>query len=130
MTLYRFSLDDSHSKRLEDALEEFRKRFDSDSLEAADYIRFKLFDEAPPAVLGITPEEVARRALEQCVVGQIFSVPELFSDEEWAKLPRGTAGVLGRRFYRYTQDHKFIEFVPDRKRNRQALYRLISKEEL
>lgn len=128
MEVYRFTLDEEHAQRLQADME------GSHAGSFQDYICFKLFGEAfQPVAEGLfTPEEAVRRARTRLVTGQYFTLPELYTEEEWALLPSPkVAGVFGRRFFKYIQsrDDTGIRFVEGRKRNRQTLYRLILEGE-
>ena len=53
-----------------------------------------------------------------------FTVPDAYTEEEWAGIDRGNAGVLGKNFYNYITEHPElgIRFVPNRTIKRRAVY--------
>lgn len=58
--------------------------------------------------LTFSPGEICRRALEAVQAGTIekgetWCIPDLFTDEEWKMLPKGSNGICGRIFFQYIQ---------------------------
>lgn len=114
MAVYKFSLNEQYSKKLEKLAEE-------DGITVQDYIRKKLFD-----IENIfTPKEAVERALKKYKKGETFTIPKLYGDE-W-ELPRGVAGVFGRRFFNYVKDEcqGIIEFDKMVDHDRHAQYKVL-----
>ncbi len=87
---------------------EYASRLDEDAKAAhmniQDYIRYKLF-----GVKNVYNVDEVLRRIYNCNDCNFdpsdFSLPDLFTAEEWAQLGRGPAGVLGRQFYSYTLEN-------------------------
>ena len=59
-----------------------------------------------------TVDEAEHRALAQFKQGKEFSLPDLYTDDEWRQLPRANAGVFGRNFFKYVESNSSqIEFT-------------------
>ena len=113
MTTFRFDLNKEYSKRLEAEAE-------AKHMNIQEYIRYKLFDE----VTIFSVDEVVKRIQAGNFENKEFTVPDVYTDEEWSQIDRGNAGVLGKNFYNYITDHSElgIRFVPDRTIKRRAVY--------
>ena len=119
MATYIFDLNKEYSDRLEnDAL--------ANNMNVQDYIRYKLFGEKNI----FTVQEVIRR-LESTdrFDSKEFTVPDVYTDEEWAMIDKGRAGVLGNNFYKYIIDNAQhgIYFVQGRSIKRRAVYFKVKK---
>ena len=113
MATFRFDLNEEYSQRLEDAAAEKR-------MSIQEYIRYRLFNET--TIFSV--DEVIRRIQTGDFIHKEFTIPDVFSNEEWSQIDRGNAGVLGKNFYQYTKDNPEleIEFVPDKQIKRRAVY--------
>ena len=113
MSTFRFDLNEEYSKKLEDSAAAKR-------MNIQEYIRFKLFDET--TIFSV--DEVIKRIQAGGFVGKEFTVPDVFSDEEWSQIDRGNAGVLGKNFYNLINDNPGlgIRFVKDKTIKRRAVY--------
>ena len=113
MATFRFDLNKEYSKKLEDAAADKR-------MSIQEYIRYKLFGE----ITIFSVDEVIKRIQNGDLVGKEFTIPDVFTDEEWSQIDRGNAGVLGKNFYNYTKENPGleIEFVPDKQIKRRAVY--------
>lgn len=113
MATFRFDLNEEYGKKLEEAAEKKR-------MSIQEYIRYRLFDE----VTIFSVDEVINRIQSGDFEGKEFSIPDVFTDEEWSQIDRGNAGVLGRNFYNYIKVNKDlgIRFVPDKQIKRRAVY--------
>lgn len=114
MAVFKFSLDDEHSRKLEAMA---RK----EGVSVQDFIRKKLFD----LKTIFTPAEAVERALKKYKKGELFTLPNLYGDE-WT-LQRGTAGYFGKQFYTYVIDEcqGIIEFDGMINNGRHAQYRIV-----
>jgi len=81
-----------------------------------DYIRLVLFNKKSI----FTPEEAERRAMKLPKDYGPFSLPDLYTSEEWGMISTGEAGVFGRRFYKYVDNIDSIDFLG--MANRRARY--------
>ena len=88
MAVFKFSLNEEYSKKLLESAQ-------GEGITVQDYIRKKLFD----IKTIFTPREAVERALRKYKKGDVFTLPALYGDE-WT-LPRGAAGIFGKRFYTY-----------------------------
>jgi hypothetical protein len=113
MSTFRFDLNDEYGKKLEAAAAAKR-------MSVQEYIRYKLFGETTI----FTVDEVVKRIRTGDWNDVYFTIPDMYSEEEWSQIDRGSAGVLGRNFYTYiTQNPALgIRFVPDKKIKRRAVY--------
>lgn len=113
MPTFRFDLNDEYSKKLEDAAAEKR-------MSIQEYIRFKLFNET--TIFSV--DEVIKRIQAGDFEGKEFTVPDVFTNEEWSQIDRGNAGVLGKNFYNHITENPElgISFVKDKTIKRRAVY--------
>lgn len=113
MATFRFDLNQEYSERLE--ADAAAKR-----MNVQEYIRYKLFGE----VSIFSVDEVIKRIQAGDFEGKEFTVPDVYTDEEWSQIDRGNAGVLGKNFYIHTKEHPElgIHFIPDRTIKRRAAY--------
>lgn len=113
MATFRFDLNDEYSKKLEDAAAEKR-------MSIQEYIRYKLFNET--TIFSV--DEVLKRIHTGDFEGKEFTVPDVFTDEEWSQIDRGNAGVLGKNFYNHITENPDlgIYFVPGKTIRRRAVY--------
>ena len=113
MATFRFDLNDEYSKKLEDAAAKKR-------MSIQEYIRYKLFDET--TIFSV--DEVIKRIQAGDFDGKEFTVPDVFTEEEWAQIDRGNASVLGKNFYIHITDNPDlgIRFVKDKTIKRRAVY--------
>lgn len=113
MATFRFDLNQEYSERLE--ADAAAKR-----MNIQEYIRYKLFGE----VTIFSVDEVINRIQAGNFVNKEFTVPDVYTDEEWSHIDRGNAGVLGKNFYNYITEHPElgVRFVPDRTIKRRAVY--------
>ena len=112
MATFRFDLNKEYSERLEaDAAE---KR-----MNIQEYIRYKLFGE----VTIFSVDEVVNRIQAGDFENKEFTVPDVYTDEEWSQIDRGNAGVLGKNVFNHITDHPELGicFVPDRTIKRRAV---------
>jgi len=106
--------DESYQKLTAEATEE--------GISLQDLIRIRLLGED---MAMFTPAEAERRAIAKYAPGEGFSLPNLYTGEEWAKLGRGAAGIFGRQFNKYIegdnsmQKIEYVDIV-----NRRAQYRM------
>lgn len=116
MTTWRFDLNDEYSRRLEEAAEEKR-------MSIQEYIRYKLFGE----MTIFSVDEVINRIQAGGFEGREFTIPDVFSDEEWSHISKGSAGVLGKNFNAYIMEHPSlgIRFIADKTIKRRAVYTYI-----
>ena len=99
MPTIKFSLNNEYYEKLEKAAAK-------KGMNIQDYVRYKLFDMNSI----FTIEEAIRRIQEGDFKDKVFSLPEVYGDE-WTTLERGLAGVFGKNFYLYTQDHPELKIV-------------------
>lgn len=113
MATFRFDLNKEYSQRLE--ADAAAKR-----MSIPEYVRYKLFDET--TIFSV--DELIKRIQGGDFENKEFTVPDAYSDEEWAQIDRGNAGVLGKNFYNYIIDHPElgIRFVSNRTIKRRAVY--------
>lgn len=113
MATFRFDLNQEYSKRLEN--EAAKKR-----MNIQEYIRYKLFGE----VTIFSVDEVINRIQAGDYENKEFTVPDVYTDEEWSQIDKGNAGVLGKNFYNHITKHPElgIRFVPDHTIKRRAVY--------
>ncbi len=113
MPTYRFDLNQEYSDRLETEAAEMR-------MTVQEYIRYKLFGET--TIFSI--DELVKRIKGGDFLNKEFTVPDAYSDEEWSKIDRGNAGVLGKNFYNHTKEHPElgIRFVEGKTIKRRAVY--------
>lgn len=113
MATFRFDLNQEYSKRL-------KADADAKRMNIQEYIRYKLFGE----VTIFSVDEVIHRIQNGDFVNQEFTVPDVYTDEEWTQIDKGNAGVLGKNFYNHIKAHPElgIRFVPDRTIRRRAVY--------
>lgn len=113
MATFRFDLNQEYSERLE--ADAAAKR-----MNIQEYIRYKLFGE----VTIFSVDEVIKRVHAGGFENKEFTVPDVYTDEEWSQIDRGNAGVLGKNFFNHITEHPElgIRFVPDRTIKRRAVY--------
>lgn len=113
MATYRFDLNQEYGERLE--ADAAKKR-----MSIQEYIRYKLFGE----VTIFTVDEVINRIQVGDYKNKEFTVPDVYTDEEWSQIDRGNAGVLGKNFYNHITEHPElgIRFIPNRTIKRRAVY--------
>ena len=113
MPTFRFDLNDEYSKKLEDVAAEKR-------MSIQEYIRYKLFNE----ITIFSVDEVIKRIQAGDYDGKEFTVPDVFTDEEWSQIDRGNAGVLGKNFYIHITENPElgISFAKDKTIKRRAVY--------
>ena len=113
MPTFRFDLNDEYSKKLEDAAAEKR-------MSIQEYIRYKLFNE----ITIFSVDEVIKRIQAGDYDGKEFTVPDVFTDEEWSQIDRGNSGVLGKNLYIHitVNPELGISFVKDKTIKRRAVY--------
>lgn len=112
MPTYRFDLNEEYGKRLE-------KDAEDNMMTIQDYIRSRLF----PSENIFTVLELVKRIQERGPTKE-FTIPDLYSPEEWSLVDRAVAGVLGKNFYKFTSARPGlgISLVPNRRINRRAVY--------
>lgn len=113
MATFRFDLNQEYGERLE--ADAAKKR-----MSIQEYIRYKLFGE----VTIFSVDEVINRIQVGDYENREFTVPDVYTDEEWSQIDRGNAGVLGKNFYNHITEHPElgIRFVPNRTIKRRAVY--------
>ena len=119
MATFRFDLNQEYSERLE--ADAAAKR-----MNIQEYIRYKLFGE----VTIFSGDEVVNRIQSGDFKNKEFTVPDVYTDEEWSQIDRGNAGVLGKNFFNHITEHPElgIRFVPDRTIKRRAVYSYIKED--
>lgn len=122
MPTIRFDLNREYSDRLEEKAK-------AECMTVQEYIRSKLF----PEETIFTVKEVVRRVRSGVLEKKgkkEFTVPDVYTDEEWEKIDRGSAGALGRSFFNYVNKHPElgIRFIPDHTINRRAAYKYETEE--
>lgn len=60
--------------------------------------------------LTFSPGEICRRALDAVQAGTIaraepWAIPDLYTEEEWSMLPKGSNGITGRTFFQYVKEN-------------------------
>ena len=120
MATYRFDLNEEYSKRLENDASEKR-------MNIQEYIRYKLFNET--TIFSV--DEVLTRIKNGNFENKEFCVPDVYSEDEWSKIDRGNAGVLGKNFYNYINEHRElgIRFVPNKTIKRRAVYTFVKEND-
>ena len=113
MATFRFDLNQEYSERLEADAKAKR-------MNIQEYIRYKLFGET--TIFSV--DEVIKRIQSGDFKNREFTVPDVYSDEEWSQIDRGNAGVLGKNFFIYISEHPElgIHFVPNHTIKRRAVY--------
>ena len=119
MATFRFDLNQEYSERLE--ADAAAKR-----MNIQEYIRYKLFGE----VTIFSVDEVIKRVHAGGFENKEFTVPDVYTDEEWSQIDRGNAGVLGKNFFNHITEHPElgIRFVPDRIIKRRAVYSYMKED--
>ena len=119
MATFRFDLNQEYSERLE--ADAAAKR-----MNIQEYIRYKLFGE----VTIFSVDEVVNRIQSGDFKNKEFTVPDVYTDEEWSQIDRGNAGVLGKNFFNHITEHPElgIRFVHDRTIKRRAVYSYIKED--
>ena len=119
MATFRFDLNQEYSERLE--ADAAAKR-----MNIQEYIRYKLFGD----VTIFSVDEVVNRIQSGDFKNKEFTVPDVYTDEEWSQIDRGNAGVLGKNFFNHITEHPElgIRFVPDRNIKRRAVYSYIKED--
>lgn len=108
-----------------DVNEEYYQRLlqmaEGEHLDLQAYIRWRLFGGEKPI---FTVDELIRRIRARGPSPEPFSVPDLFSEAEWATINKGQAGVLGREFWRrIAQEPELgIRWLPEQTINRRTVY--------
>jgi hypothetical protein len=100
----------------EKELETLRKIAKEKNMGVQDYVRLTLFNKKSI----FTPEEAEKRALKRTNDDGPFSLPDLYTAEEWCQISTGEAGVFGRRWFKYVENIDTIEFLG--MANRRARY--------
>ncbi len=95
MPTYRFDLTEEYSKRLESDAKE-------NQMTVQEYIRFKLFNETSL----FSVDELIRRIQTGDFQDKEFTVPDIYTEDEWFQIDRATAGSLGRCFFDYIKKHE------------------------
>ena len=110
---FRFDLNEEYGKKLEAAAAERR-------MSVQEYIRYKLFGEA--TIFSV--DEVIKRLQAGEFSGKEFTIPDVFTHEEWSRIDRGNAGVLGKNFYAYITEHPElgVRYVAGKTIKRRAVY--------
>jgi len=113
MATFRFDLNQEYGERL--VAEAAKKR-----MSIQEYIRYKLFGE----LTIFTVDEIINRIQDGDYTNKEFTVPDVFTEDEWALIDRGNAGVLGKNFYNYITEHPElgIRYVTNRTIKRRAVY--------
>ncbi|MFW5669050.1 MAG: DUF1413 domain-containing protein [Acetivibrio ethanolgignens] len=113
MATFRFDLNEEYGRRLEEAAAEKR-------MSIQEYIRYKLFGET--TIFSV--DEVIKRIQAGDFDGKEFTVPDVFTEEEWSQIDRGNAGVLGKNFYTHITENPDlgIRFVAGKTIRRRAVY--------
>lgn len=113
MATYRFDLNKEYSELLEQQAKDHH-------MNIQEYIRYKLFN----VVTIFSVDELIKRIINGNFENKEFTVPDAYTEEEWAGIDRGNAGVLGKNFYNYITEHPElgIRFVPNRTIKRRAVY--------
>ncbi|MBM6884466.1 DUF1413 domain-containing protein [Pseudoflavonifractor phocaeensis] len=113
MATYRFDLNEEYSELLEQQAKDHH-------MNIQEYIRYKLFN----VVTIFSVDELIKRIINGNFENKEFTVPDAYTEEEWAGIDRGNAGVLGKNFYNYITEHPElgIRFVPNRTIKRRAVY--------
>lgn len=120
MSTVRFDLNEAYFERLKaDAA--------AKHMNIQEYVRYKLFGE----VSIFSVDEVVKRIQAGDFDGKEFTVPDVYTDEEWSQIDRGNAGVLGKNFYIHINEHPElgIRFIPDRTIKRRSAYFYHKKED-
>lgn len=121
MAVLKFSVEDSVAKKLADIAA-------ADGLSLPDYLRSKVLGETPL----FTPAEIIRRCRAACPLGGEFTLPDLYTAQEWRLLSKGQSGVIGRVFYNYIENNKAggeISFWGIGKKTRRATYKYTPTQE-
>lgn len=115
-----------------DVNEEYYQRLlqmaENEQLDLQTYIRWRLFGGEKPI---FTVDELIRRIRARGPSPEPFSVPDLFSESEWATINRGEMGVLGRGFMRkVAQEPELgIRWLPGQTIGRRTAYIYCENEE-
>ena len=119
MATFRFDLNQEYSERLE--ADAAAKR-----MNIQEYIRYKLFGE----LTIFSVDEVVNRIQSGDFKNKEFTVPDVYTDEEWSQIDRGISGILGKTFFNHITEHPGlgIRFVPDRTIKRRAVYSYIKED--
>lgn len=86
----------------DEKFEELKKAADNKKVSVQEYIHGVLFDDDDSIY---TVQEAERRALARFKKGDEFSLPDLYTVQEWQTLALPQAGVFGRKFFTYTQNN-------------------------
>ena len=119
MATFRFDLNQEYSERLvADAADKH--------MNIQEYIRYKLFGE----VTIFSVNEIITRIHAGDFENKEFTIPDVYTDEEWSQIDKGNAGVLGKNFFNHITDHPElgIRFVPDHTIKRRAVYSYMKED--
>lgn len=113
MATFRFDLNEVYSKRLEEDAA-------AERMSIQEYIRYKLFNEK--TIFSV--DEVITRIMKGNFQDKEFTIPDVYSEDEWCLIDQGNAGALGKHFNVYIDKHPElgIRFIPDRTIKRRAVY--------
>ena len=119
MATFRFDLNKEYGERLEADAK-------AHGMNIQEYIRYKLFGE----VTIFSVAEVVKRLQAGDFANKEFTVPDVYTDEEWSQIDRGTAGVLGKNFFIHIAQHPElgIRFIPNRTIKRRAVYSYMKED--
>ena len=98
MATYRFDLNEEYSELLEQQAKDHH-------MNIQEYIRYKLFN----VVTIFSVDELIKRIINGNFENKEFTVPDAYTEEEWAGIDRGNAGVLGKNFYNYITEKRMAK---------------------
>ena len=100
----------------EDELDSLQEIAKEKNMGVQDYIRLVFFNKKSI----FTPEEAEKRARNRTKDIGPFSLPDLYTSDEWGLISTGEAGVFGRRFFKFCQNSAYVEYLG--MANRRARY--------
>lgn len=112
MAVYKFTLNDEYSQKLEKMAKE-------DGVSVQDCIRNRIFN----LTTIYTPVEAVKRAIKKYKKDECFTLPELYGDD-WT-IQRGVAGAFGKQFFNYIKHEcpEKIQYVGMTDYGRHAQYK-------
>lgn len=107
----------------DDDYKELEGRVANEGTTLQDYVRSILFNR----VNIFTPAVAYSRAVQKLQSGDEFTLPDLYTEEEWTEMSRGSAGAFGKAFFNYVTDTKpsKIVFCDGGNKGRRAKYKMI-----
>ena len=95
-------------------------RANEEHVSLSEYVAIQLFPNRITQTVSLT---TAIERAKELTSGAEFTIPELFSFEEYSNISRGIAGTIGREFNKRVKNDLQNDFIELGRRNRQTVYR-------